>query len=142
MAKKIIAFHSEDVDFLPGNIPEMTSWLLNVADSEKTTLRSIDYIFCSDNFLLEINRDYLGHDYFTDIITFPLKQKPVEANVFISIDRVRENAQLYSNSFEDELHRVILHGLLHLIGYDDKNPEDEKKMRGRENHYLDKRTFI
>jgi len=90
---------------------------------------------------LEINKKYLDHNFYTDIITFPLNNDPIEANVFISIVRVTENAQLYKQSFEDELHRVIVHGLLHMIGYNDKNELDEKEMRKKEDYYLAKRNF-
>ena len=103
----------------------------------------INYIFCSDPYLLEINKQYLGHDYFTDILTFDYSQKPVvSGDLFISIDTVRENAEYYGATFEEELHRVIVHGLLHLIGYDDHTPEEQKTMREKENYYLDIRKSL
>ena len=109
---------------------------------EKVKLAGLNYIFCSDQRLLEINRQFLQHDYFTDIITFELSapKDPVEGEIYISIDRVRENAQHHASSFTRELHRVIFHGVLHLCGYKDKTTLEEKVMREKEDHYL-KRYF-
>ncbi len=141
MQSNIINFHSEALDFILKNESSVIRWLKNVAKEEGREIQNIGYVFCSDNYLLEINKKYLTHDFFTDIITFPLRNNPLEANVFISIDRVKENAQLYNQSFEDELDRVIVHGLLHLIGYDDKNKSDETQMRQKEDFYLSKRNY-
>ena len=101
---------------------------------EKRELRSLNFIFCNDKDLLEINRRYLKHDYYTDIITFELSQKemPVEGEVYISIDRVRDNAKMLGEAAFKELHRVIFHGVLHLCGYNDKSKEEKKKMRVNE----------
>ena len=101
---------------------------------EKRRLRSLNYIFCSDKDLLEINRKYLTHDYYTDIITFELSQKklPIEGEVYISIDRVKDNAKLLDEHFYMELHRVIFHGTLHLCGYRDTNKKEIKEMREME----------
>lgn len=104
---------------------------------EGVKLRSLHFIFCSDDYLLEVNRQFLQHDYYTDIITFNLaSDKAVEAEVYISIDRVRENATKYATSFKEELHRVIFHGVLHLCGYKDKTRNQEKEMRRKESAYL------
>lgn len=103
---------------------------------EKTTLESIQYIFCTDDYLLEINRQYLNHDYYTDIITFNLGDSAVIGEVYISIDRVKDNAATYKTSFKRELHRVIFHGALHLCGYKDKLNAEEKIMRAKEDRYL------
>lgn len=136
------SFQSEDTEFnFLNKEGAVASWLGAVAAEEGKAVEAIDYIFCSDEFLLEINKKYLDHNFYTDIITFPLNNDPIEANVFISIVRVTENAQLYKQSFEDELHRVIVHGLLHMIGYNDKNELDEKEMRKKEDYYLAKRNF-
>lgn len=107
---------------------------------EKKYLASLNYIFCTDKRLLEINRQYLKHDFYTDIITFPLSapKMPVEAEIYISIDRVRENAKTLDVSFKTELHRVIFHGALHLCGYGDKTKGEKEKMRGKEDKYLQK----
>ena len=103
---------------------------------EKSKLNSIQYIFCSDEYLLEINRQYLNHDYFTDIITFNLGEKEIVGEVYISIDRIKDNATTYKTSFKKELHRVIFHGALHLCGYKDKLNEEKKIMRAKEDRYL------
>ncbi|MFM7646138.1 MAG: rRNA maturation RNase YbeY [Sphingomonadales bacterium] len=104
---------------------------------EKTALSSINYIFCSDKKLLEINKSYLRHNFFTDIISFDLSSGPKKvAEIYISIDRVRENARLLGVSFKSELHRVIFHGALHICGYKDKSKEDRRGMRKKEDRYL------
>jgi rRNA maturation RNase YbeY len=105
---------------------------------EQVKLESLRFIFCSDQYLLEINKQYLQHDYFTDIITFNLSSHPapVVGEIYISIDRVRDNAQQFNSSFRDELHRVIFHGALHLCGYKDKTAKEEKTMRAKEDEYL------
>lgn len=99
---------------------------------------AINIIFCSDPFLLEINQNHLGRDYLTDIITFDQSEDPelLEGDLFISIDRVRDNAETLEHRFEDELDRVIIHGILHLLGFDDKDKEDAQKMREKENACL------
>ncbi|MBW0176777.1 rRNA maturation RNase YbeY [Sediminibacterium sp.] len=105
---------------------------------EKTPLARINYIFCSDEYLLAINRSFLQHDYYTDIITFGLSApgKPVEAEIYISTERVKDNAGQLDISFRDEMLRVIFHGALHLCGYKDKRKADIALMRKREDHYL------
>ncbi|MFT4015334.1 MAG: rRNA maturation RNase YbeY [Agriterribacter sp.] len=103
---------------------------------EKTSLGSLQYIFCSDDFLLQVNKQYLKHDYYTDIITFNLGEKAVEGEIYISIDRVKDNATTYKTSFKRELHRVIFHGALHLCGYKDKLNEEKKVMSAKEDRYL------
>lgn len=105
---------------------------------EKKRLKSLNYVFCSDKELLKINKDYLNHDYYTDIITFDLSEPAgsIQAEVYISIDRVSENARKMGVSFKNELHRVIFHGALHLCGYTDKGKKDKELMRLREDYYL------
>jgi rRNA maturation RNase YbeY len=105
---------------------------------ERQALTSMDYVFCSDKALLDINKMHLQHDYYTDIITFNLAApgQPVEGEIYISIDRVRDNAQDFDQSFRRELHRVIFHGALHLCGYKDKKPKDVRLMREMEDRYL------
>jgi probable rRNA maturation factor len=107
---------------------------------EKTKLSSLNYIFCTDKRLLEINRQFLQHDYYTDIITFQLTSpgEPVEAEVYISIDRVKENAEFMKEAVIRELHRVIFHGALHLCGYRDKSKKEKEEMRAKEEEYLAK----
>ena len=114
-----------------------------VAESEIRRIGDITIIFCSDNYILDINRKYLGHDYFTDIITFDYCSGNVlSGDLFISVDSVKENSVEYGTEFEYELNRVIVHGILHLIGYDDHTDEDVKVMREKENYYLDLRKHI
>lgn len=105
---------------------------------EKKKLANLNYIFCSDEYLLAINRDFLQHDYYTDIVTFELNDPgtPISGEIYISIDRIRDNAKNLEESFTRELHRVIFHGALHLCGYRDKTQEEEKLMRKMEDKYL------
>jgi len=105
---------------------------------EKTQLEQLQYIFCSDEYLLEINKQHLNHNYYTDIITFDLSDNAnaVTGEIYISIDRVKDNAQTYKVPFKQELLRVIFHGALHLCGYKDKTDKDEKLMRKAEDKYL------
>jgi probable rRNA maturation factor len=132
-----IDFHAEDVDFeLP--TPEIISfWINDSIKAEKATLGgALNFIFCSDEYLYRLNMQYLQHDTYTDVITFPYSDEHVEGDIFISIDRVADNARDLGISFAEELHRVIIHGVLHLIGYDDLSDEDEAAMRQKENFYL------
>jgi probable rRNA maturation factor len=100
----------------------------------------ITYVFCSDEFLLNINKQFLNHDFYTDIITFPLSEteKEIEAEIYISVDRVKDNAAKFKIEFSEELNRVIFHGALHLMGYKDKSKADKESMRHKENEWLKK----
>jgi probable rRNA maturation factor len=113
-------------------------FIASLFKKEKKKLAEINYIFCSDAYLLNINRQYLGHDFYTDIITFGLSEpgKPINAEIYISVDRVRENAREFNSLLKNELHRVIFHGALHLCGYGDKSKKEESLMRRREDKYL------
>ena len=114
-----------------------------VAGSEVKELGDVSIIFCSDNYILDVNMKYLQHDFFTDIITFDYCEgKTLSGDLFISIDTVRENAREYGVEFEEELHRVIVHGLLHLIGYDDQTPEQQKEIHSKEDYYLSLRKSL
>ena len=134
-----ITFHKEEVDF---NMPDegaLQKWLEDVVVSKKKSIVQLTYIFCSDEYLLNINQTYLNHDYFTDIITFPYKQgNEIESDIFISIDRIEENARTFDSTFERELLRVMAHGVLHLLGYKDKSTEEEAEMREQEDWALEK----
>jgi probable rRNA maturation factor len=116
----------------------LKKFIREIFKREKKKLESINYIFCTDTQLLKINREFLKHDYYTDIITFPLSEEnaPVEAEVYISIDRIKDNAQQLGESVTNELYRVIFHGALHLCGYRDKSPKEVSKMREKEDYYL------
>ncbi len=137
-----VTFTSEQIEFQLDQEDHVIDWLLSIAKAELRNVEQIEYIFCTDKYLLQVNKQYLNHDYFTDVITFPLQESPLEATVMISIDRVRENAELYKTTFSNELHRVMVHGLLHLLDYKDSNDEEKKQMRTKENNSLAKRTFV
>lgn len=133
----MISYYFEDIDFKLKDKIRIRKWLRLVAESEIFVLGDISIIFCSDNYILDINRKYLQHDYFTDIITFDYTEgNRISGDLFISIDSVRENSIEYGTEFIDELHRVIVHGVLHLIGYDDHTEEEIEMMRKKENYYL------
>ena len=139
----MVSFFTEDIVF-PFKEKRLTSrWLKFVAGSEAKRLGDISVIFCSDNYILDVNIKYLQHDYYTDIITFDYCEgDTLSGDLFISIDSVRENASFYGTEFSDELNRVIVHGLLHLIGYDDYSDEDIVVMRSKENYYLSLRAKV
>ena len=139
----MILYNFQDTKFVFKYKSLNNRWLRIVAESEIRRIGDITIIFCSDNYILDINRKYLGHDYFTDIITFDYCSGNVlSGDLFISVDSVKENSVEYGTEFEDELNRVIVHGILHLIGYDDHTDEDVKVMREKENYYLDLRKHI
>lgn len=129
-----ILFHEEDTSFVLQNEHTYISWIQAVIEAESCHLQQLNYIFCSDPALLKVNIEYLNHDTFTDIITFPYAAPPtIEGDIFISIDRVKENAAQFDQSFERELRRVMIHGVLHLCGYGDKSEGEQKTMRAKEN---------
>lgn len=136
----LVQFFSEDTEFTLGNEEVLERWLGETAAHEGFTIDEVTYIFCSDEYLLSINQQYLQHDDFTDIITFPYHEggSAISGDIYISVERVQENAALYRVAFEEELHRVMVHGILHLVGYVDATPEDKAFMRGKENFYLDR----
>lgn len=139
----MIRYFCEDIRFTYKNKLANNRWLKMVAGSEIRKIGDINVIFCSDNYILDVNMKYLQHDYFTDIITFDYCEgKVLSGDLFISVDSVRENSIEFGTDFEEELHRVIVHGVLHLIGYDDHTDEDRKVMRQKENYYLQMRSQI
>lgn len=116
---------------------DLKAFLVRLFQKEKKKLEGLNYIFCDDEYLLGINRDFLKHDYYTDIITFDLSAGPATTGeIYISIDRVKDNAQQLKQPVSKELQRVIFHGALHLCGYKDKRPADIKLMRSKEDHYI------
>lgn len=139
-----ISFFEEDITYTLKQKTAVRQWVTETIIAEGYKLKELTYIFCSDSYLLQINQQYLNHDTYTDIITFDNSDiaKTIVGDIFISIDRVRENALKFSHTEADELHRVIIHGALHLLGYKDKSPADKKKMTLKEDFYLNKRTFI
>ena len=131
----MISYLSEDISFrFDGKKRKTSNWLRAVAEREGRRIGEISVVFCSDPYILSVNQQYLGHDYYTDIITFDYCEGSVlSGDLIISIDTVRANAAEYgAASFEEELSRVIVHGVLHLIGYDDHTPADQKQMRQKE----------
>ncbi len=139
----MVSYFNEDTKFDFKEKRLTNRWLKLVAESEIRRLGDISIIFCSDNYILDVNMKYLQHDYFTDIITFDYCEgDTVSGDLFISVDSVRENALYYGTEFEDELNRVMVHGLLHLIGYDDHTEEEQKVMREKEDYYLSLRKSI
>lgn len=131
-----IYYHSE-CDFQLKDDESITKWLKDAISTEDKELGEINYIFCDDQYLLKKNQEYLQHDTFTDIITFDYtEENRLSADIFISIERVKENAINFAVPFETELRRVIIHGVLHLVGYKDKSEEDAETMRSKENFYL------
>lgn len=133
----MINFFTEDVSLPLFNQSSVTAWLCNVCESENKELDEVSIIFCSDDYLLTMNNEYLQHDYYTDIITFDYCfDNQVVGDLFISVDRVTDNAKLNLASFNNELLRVMVHGILHLIGFKDKSDEDSKLMRLKEDEYL------
>ncbi|WP_266203616.1 rRNA maturation RNase YbeY [Pontibacter kalidii] len=138
-----IEFFSEDVEFELNNPEQVAEWIADIIERHERELTNLTYIFCSDEYLHEINVAYLDHDTLTDIITFNNadEEGTIEGDVFISIDRVHDNAQDHGTAFEDELHRVIIHGVLHLLGFKDKTEEQEVLMRKEEDSSLSLRKF-
>ena len=139
----MIRYFNEDIHFVLKDKLLNNRWLKLVAGSEIRSIGDVNIIFCSDKYILDINIRYLNHDYYTDIITFDYCEgKKLSGDLFISIDSVRENALEYGVEFIDELHRVMVHGLLHLIGYDDHTPEEAKIIHEKEDYYLKLRNIV
>ena len=139
----MISYFNEDINFDLKGKTLNNRWLRIVAGSEVRRIGEISIVFCSDNYILDVNMRYLQHDYFTDIITFDYCEGDrLSGDLIISIDSVRENALYYGAEFGDELNRVMVHGLLHLIGYDDHTEEEQKVMREKEDYYLSLRKSL
>lgn len=140
-----INFFTEDISFRLQNKLKIRQWLSETATAEGKKINELNFIFCSDEYLLQINIDYLQHNTFTDIVTFDNGQAGdngrLTGDIFISVDRVYDNAEKFKVSKLDELHRVMVHGTLHLLGYKDKSKSDKKLMTLKEDHYLGKRAL-
>lgn len=138
MPKMPISFNYADVKSI--GLKDKTgvkTFVLSMLKEEKKVVSKIDYIFCSDRYLLQINRDFLQHNYYTDIITFNLSENvKIVGEIYISVDRVKENAAVHKSTFTCELLRVIFHGVLHLCGYKDKTKNELTLMRQKEDYYL------
>lgn len=136
----MIYFQTEDIHFILKKKTLLKKWITLVIEKKKKKVGAINFIFCSDSFLLDINKNYLKHDTYTDIITFDYSKgqakEPISGDIFISIDRIKENAKKYNVAFENELHRVIIHGILHLLGHTDKKKADKEAMTQAENACL------
>lgn len=135
-------FHIVDLNFSLDHQPELSEWLYQVIASENFESGNLDFTFMSDEDLLKINKEHLDHDFYTDIITFEYTEgKMISGDLLISLDRVKENATKLSLNFSDELHRVMVHGVLHLCGYNDKTEAEQVEMRSKEDYYLSLRSF-
>ncbi|MDB5119177.1 MAG: rRNA maturation factor [Sphingobacteriales bacterium] len=139
-----INFFNEDLTY---NLKQKTAtrlWISSTINQEGFTLQELNFIFCSDDYLLNINQQYLKHNTYTDIVTFDnaTKKGVIVGDIFISIDRIKENSKAFNVSEADELHRVIIHGTLHLLGYKDKSKADKALMTQKEDQYLSARDFI
>lgn len=133
----MISFQNQSISFKLKDKTKLKLWIKSIVDKEKHVLGTLNYIFCSDDELLEINVKHLNHNTFTDIITFDYTEdKKISSDIFISIDRVIENSKKFDTSFQNELHRVMIHGVLHLCGYKDKTKPDAELMRKKENWAL------
>jgi rRNA maturation RNase YbeY len=137
----MISYNNIDNNFTLKDKIKIKKWILKSVEEEQRGINFISFNFCSDEYIIELNNNALKHNYYTDIITFELnyKNENIEGDIYISIDRVKENAKILKESFTNELHRVIIHGVLHLCGYKDKSSKESKKMREKENYYLSNR---
>ena len=132
-----IFFSTENIDFELADEPKVKKWILAVVGAQGKRVGNLNYLFCDDSYLINVNRTYLNHDTYTDIITFDyVGGNVVSGDILISVERVRENATLFNSSFEQELRRVIIHGVLHLLGQADKSDEDAAEMRRKEESAL------
>lgn len=132
-----VLFHSDGISFSVSNPEEIESWLVRCLSILNKNCGDISVVFCDDDYLLSMNKTYLNHDYYTDIISFDYSEKEmISGDLFISISRVKENSQKLNIEFINELYRVIVHGVLHLCGYKDKSKEEIEEMRTKENEML------
>lgn len=136
--KGSIHYFTEDITFTLKDKRKINSWIRKTIELENKNPGDLNYIFCSDAYLLDLNIQYLNHHTLTDIITFNSAEtiNKISGDIFISIDRIKENASNIGTNFTEELHRVIIHGILHLCGYKDKSQDEKKQMRAMEDHYL------
>lgn len=134
----MITFQAENIDFPKIKKQATKNWIKLVAENYGKKIGDINYLFCTDEKILEVNNQYLSHDFYTDIITFDYSEgNNISGDIFISLDTVSTNSQKYNTDFMEELYRVIIHGILHLCGIDDKSEHEEKAMRKAENKALE-----
>jgi len=132
-----IYFHTEDISFRYKDKEKTREWLKQIISGYDRIPGSLNFIFCSDSYLLDINKNYLNHHHYTDVITFDLAEdERISGDIFISVDKVKENAALWEDSFSRELRRVMVHGVLHLLGYDDSSEAERNIMRVLEDKAL------
>lgn len=137
MSEGFVEFHFQDIDKFALDSSALRDWIMGVIRDESKELGELNCIFCNDSFLHEMNQTYLDHDTYTDIITFNyVEENLISGDLYISLDRVFENALTFNVSKMQELNRVIIHGVLHLIGYNDKTPEEADEIRAKEDFYL------
>jgi probable rRNA maturation factor len=136
----MIYYNNIDSKYIIKEKRKVSNWIKSCITEEGKIIDNISFNLCSDEYILQLNNEALQHDYYTDIITFELneKDKPIEGDIYISIDRVKDNAITLHIPFMNELHRVLIHGVLHLCGYKDKSKKEELLMREKENYYLNK----
>jgi len=133
----MITYNAEGVKFPKIKRRETTAWIRRVADTYGKKVGEVGYLFCDDEHILEVNREYLGHDYYTDIITFDYcEDNTLNGDLVISLDTVRTNAEMLGKDYDEELHRVIIHGILHLCGQNDKGPGEREQMEAAEDRAL------
>ena len=133
----MISFHCKHSQYRPANKSRITEWLNKSVQHQKKSIGNISIVFCSDEYLLQINKQYLNHNYFTDIITFDYStDRKVSGDLFVSVDRLRDNSKQLEITLQLEVRRVLVHGVLHLCGYNDKSTADKKLMTAKEDFYL------
>lgn len=137
-----IHFFSEEIDFQLADESFVEAWLSYLIKQNKRAIQELNFVFVSDAYLIEMNKKHLEHDYYTDILTFSYDENPIHADIYISVERVKENAQQLQIPFIDEIHRVMAHGVLHILGYDDHEESDKEQMRKQEEMALLLRDFI
>ncbi len=133
----MVNYFSENITFELKDTSPVTAWLERISSQYNEHIEELNYIFCSDDYLLEMNKTHLEHDFYTDILTFGYQSTPIMGDIFISIDRVKDNASTFKVPFEEELYRVMVHGLLHILGFDDHSEEDKREMRAMESASLE-----
>jgi probable rRNA maturation factor len=139
-----IRFFSEGINFQPREKSKVKKWLVSVINEELRVPGNINIIFCGDTYLADLNKAYLNHNTFTDILTFPFEEEhgEITGDIYLSIDRVKDNSEFFKQPFEKELARVMVHGVLHLLGFKDKSVSERKRMTEMENYYLEKLNTV